>query len=101
MISLFTFKNELKKVFSSENIGKLKDYAEEKIIYFVDKDLLGEEKKRKVTEAVIAYILANFITKNGIVNFFIQLLIQFTPDIIQYLYDSLKKYVDGLTEKTA
>jgi len=100
MFSLFTFKSDFKKVFTPESVDKLKDFAVEKIVYYVDKELLGVEKKQRVTAAVVSFITSNFASKNSIVGFFIQLLIQFTPFIIQHLHDSLKKYVDGLTEKT-
>lgn len=98
MFSLFTFKSDLQKVFTPENLDKLKDFTIGKIVYYVDKELLGVEKKQKVTALVVAFIAQNFVSKNSIVNFFIQLLIQFTPSLVQYLYDSLKKYVSGLTE---
>lgn len=101
LFDLLTFKKELKKVFNAENVEKLKDHTVEKIVFYVNKDILGVEKKQLVVNAAIAFISSKFITKNGIVNFFVQLLIKFMPNIVQYLFDSLKRNVSGLTEKTA
>jgi hypothetical protein len=99
MLSLFNWKSEIKKVFCKENIDTLKDFAEQKIISYVEKEMSGPQKKAQVTAAVISFISTNFVTKNSIVGFFVQLLIQFTPFMVQYLYDALKKCVDGLTVK--
>jgi len=101
MFSIFTFKSELEKVFNNERVQKLKDFIVQEIKNYVTQDLLGAEKKRLVINATILFIAKNFVTKNAIVGFFVKLLIKFIPNIVQYLYDALKEFVEDLTEKTA
>jgi len=99
LLSIFTFKKELKKVFSPENIEELKNLIVRSIASYVNVNLLGADKKEKVVRIALAFVSAKMQTDNGIVKFFVQLLIQFVPNIVQYLYDALKACVVGLTEK--
>jgi hypothetical protein len=100
MFSIFTFRSELNKLFSQENIEKLKDFVIQEIKNYVDQNLAGKDKKQKVVEAATAFILIKFRTSNPIAGFCVQILIQLLPVIVQALYDSLKAFIDGLTEKS-
>ena len=98
IFSFFNIKSKLKEAFSSEKISALLELIKTEIIEQVKSELDGEEKKTLVDNAVITFIKENFTTTNVFVNIIINTLIDYIPTITQYIYDYLKKYVDGLTE---
>lgn len=98
IFSFFNIKSKLKEAFSSEKISSLLELIKTEIIEQVKSELDGEEKKTIVDNAVIAFIKENFTTNNVFVNVIINALIDYIPTITQYIYNYLKKYVDGLTE---
>lgn len=69
-----------------------------KIIEQAKIELNGTEKKHNVDSAVIEFIRTTIICKNPIVNTLINILTDYIPVLTQYIYEYLKKYVDGLTE---
>ena len=99
LFSLITLKKDIQNVFSKENIQNLKDYATTKIEAYVKEQMDGPLKKVAVDALVISYIKEHFITKNTYVNILVQLLIGFTPQLTQIIYDDLKKFVKDLTDK--
>jgi hypothetical protein len=98
IFSLINFKKDFKTVFSEVRISKLLTYIKVQIISQVKSGLSGDEKKAKVDNAVIEFINSNLLTKNKLVNTLINILIGYVPVITQYIYEYLKRYVDGLTE---
>ncbi len=95
---LFDFKSVAKKIFTKENFEEICNFAKNQIVIFVGKnDLLGKEKKEKVDKKVIAFLQEKLHSDNGFVKFIINLLIAIVPAITQFIYDTLKARVDGLT----
>lgn len=95
---LFDFKSVTKKIFTKENFEEICNFAKNQIVIFVGKnDLLGEEKKKRVDEKVIALLKEKLHSQNGFVNFLVNLLIAIVPAVTQFIYDTLKARVEGLT----
>ena len=97
LFDVFSFKKEAQKVFTRENLDSVLKTARSAIISFVNKDILGEQKKKRVDEIVIAKIIeltANI--KNGLVLWLIDKLISLVPAITQLIYDFLKEKVENL-----
>lgn len=97
LFDVFSFKKEAQKVFTKENFDTVLKTAREAIVSFVNKDILGEQKKKRVDEIVIAKIIeltANI--KNGLVLWLIDRLIDLIPIVTQLIYDFLKEKVENL-----
>lgn len=97
LFDVFSFRKEAQKVFNSENFNTVLKTAREAIVSFVNKDILGEQKKKRVDEIVIAKIIeltANI--KNGLVLWLVDKLIDLVPVITQLIYDFLKEKVENL-----
>lgn len=97
LFDVFSFKKEAQKVFTKENFDTVLKTAREAIVSFVNKDILGEQKKKRVDEIVIAKIIeltANI--KNGLVLWLIDKLIDLIPIVTQLIYDFLKEKVENL-----
>ena len=97
LLDVFSFKKEAQKVFNSENFNSVLKTAREAIISFVNKDILGEQKKKRVDEIVIVKIieLTNNV-KNGLVIWLVDRLIDLVPVVTQLIYDFLKEKVENL-----
>ena len=88
LFDVFTFKKEAQKVFTKEHFDTVLKTAREAIVSFVNKDLLGEQKKKRVDEIVIAKIIeltANI--KNGLVLWLVDKLIDLVPVVTQLVYN--------------
>ena len=97
LFDVFSFKKEAQKVFNKENFNIVLTTAREAIISFVDKEILGSEKKKRVDEIVVAKIIELTINvKNGLVLWVIDRLIDLVPVITQLVYDFLKEKVENL-----
>ena len=101
ILSVFTLGGNLQKVFSKENIKDFLNYMKDRIIDYVEeKDLLGEQKKAKVDELCIKWAQEHFASKNKIIQWIVDnLIIPAIPTITQLIYDCLKRFVNGLTNK--
>lgn len=97
--SIFTFKSNAKKVFNKQNATNLLNYIKNQIIYHVKSELSNESKKANVDAFVINYIRKTFISKNIIVEFFVNQLIELVPIITQLVFNMLKSRVNGLTKE--
>ena len=97
LFDVFSFKKEAQKVFNRENFNIVLTTAREAIVSFVDKEILGSEKKKRVDEIVVVKIIeltAN--VKNGLVLWVIDKLIDLVPVVTQLVYDFLKEKVENL-----
>ena len=95
---VLSLKNSLKTTFSKEKVLLVLEYAKRQIIEQAKNCLVGSEKKSNVDKAVVMFIKSNFVSSNPLISLGINILIDNVPLITQCVYDSLKKYVDGLTE---
>lgn len=93
-----TLKKYLTNIFSKEKILSIFEYTKNQIIKQAKINLTGTEKKSNVDKTVIEYIKSNFISSNPFVSLLINILIENVPLITQCIYESLKRYVDNLTE---
>lgn len=97
LFDVFSFKKEAQKVFTKENFNTVLTTAREAIVSFVDKKILGSEKKKRVDEIVVAKIIELTINvKNGLVLWLIDRLIDLVPVVTQLVYDFLKEKVENL-----
>ena len=97
LFDVFSFKKEAQKVFTKENFNIVLTTAREAIVSFVDKEILGSEKKKRVDEVVVAKIIELTINvKNGLVLWLIDRLIDLVPVVTQLVYDFLKEKVENL-----
>lgn len=97
LFDLFSFKKEAQKVFNSENLNTVLRTAREAIISFVDKQILGSDKKKRVDEIVIVKIIElTADIKNGLVIWLVDRLIDLIPIVTQLIYDFLKEKVENL-----
>ena len=97
LFDVFSFKKEAQKVFNKENFNTVLKTAREAIISFVDKDILGVQKKKRVDEIVIAKIIELTASiKNGLVLWLVDRIIELVPIITQLVYDFLKEKVENL-----
>ena len=97
LFDVFSFKKEAQKVFNKENFNIVLTTAREAIVSFVDKEILGSEKKKRVDEIVIAKIIELTINvKNGLVLWVIDRLIDLVPVVTQLIYNFLKEKVENL-----
>ena len=97
LFDVFSFKKEAQKVFTKENFNIVLKTAREAIISFVGKEMLGEDKKKRVDEIVVVKIIeltAN--VKNGLVLWVIDKIIDLVPTVTQFVYDFLKEKVENL-----
>lgn len=97
LFDVFSFKKEAQKVFNKENFNIVLTTAREAIVSFVDKEILGSEKKKRVDEIVVVKIIeltAN--VKNGLVLWVIDRLIDLVPVVTQLIYNFLKEKVENL-----
>ena len=97
LFDVFSFKKEAQKVFNKENFITVLATAREAIVSFVDKEILGSEKKKRVDEIVVAKIIELTINvKNGLVLWVIDKLIDLVPVVTQLIYNFLKEKVENL-----
>ena len=97
LFDVFSFKKEAQKVFTKENFNTVLTTAREAIVSFVNKEILGSEKKKRVDEIVVAKIIELTINvKNGLVLWVIDKLIDLVPVVTQLVYDFLKEKVENL-----
>ena len=97
LFDVFSFKKEAQKVVTKENFNTVLTTAREAIVSFVDKEILGSEKKKRVDEIVVAKIIELTINvKNGLVLWVIDILIDLVPVVTQLVYDFLKEKVENL-----
>ena len=97
LFDVFSFKKEAQKVFTKENFNTVLNTAREAIISFVNKEILGSEKKKRVDEIVIAKIIELTVNvKNGLVLWVIDKLIDLVPVVTQLIYNFLKEKVENL-----
>lgn len=97
LFDVFSFKKEAQKVFTKENFNIVLTTAREAIVSFVDKEILGSEKKKRVDEIVVAKIIELTINvKNGLVLWVIDKLIDLVPVVTQLVYNFLKEKVENL-----
>lgn len=79
----------LNKYFSQENISKLFGVITTNIVEQGAKQLSGAEKKMNVDRAVVEFIKKTFISKNILVSFLVNVLIDLVPRITQSIFDIL------------
>jgi hypothetical protein len=95
-LQIFNLKKDFIYLKEHGVIDELKEYIESQIIYYAKKQLAGSRKKDLVVNLVNGFIIRSIMPINGVIG---SILITITPNIVQYLYDSLVKFVDGLTVK--
>lgn len=98
IFSNFNIKSKIKEVCSKETVKNVFDYCKSKIIEQAETSFAGTEKKTNVDNAVIAFIKANIVSNNPLVNTLISILIEYVPVLTQCIYEYLKHYAEGLTE---
>ena len=97
LFDVFSFKKEAQKVFTKENFDTVLTTAKEAIVSFVNKEILGSAKKKRVDEIVIAKIIELTVNvKNGLVLWVIDKLIDLVPVVTQLIYNFLKEKVENL-----
>ena len=79
----------LNKCFSQENITKLFGVIRNNILEQATKQLSGEEKKANVDRAVVEFIKKTFVSKNILLSFLVNILIDLVPRITQSMFDML------------
>ena len=79
----------LNKCFSQENISKLFGVIRNNILEQATKQLSGEEKKANVDRAVVEFIKKTFVSKNILLSFLVNILIDLVPRITQSMFDML------------
>lgn len=97
IFDLFTFKGEIKKVFTKENLLSILDLAKAEIIKQATSNLLGIEKKKVVDEVIrvrIEYIKED--CKNKFVLLILEKIEDAIPIITQNIYDNLKAHIENL-----
>lgn len=80
----------LSKCFSQENVSKLFGVIKTNILEQATKKLSGEEKKANVDKAVVEFIKKTFVSKNILLSFLVNILIDLVPRITQSIFDILK-----------
>jgi hypothetical protein len=95
-LQIFNLKKDFIYLRDSGKLDELKHYIEAQIIYYAKKELAGSQKKDLVINLVNGFIIRSIIPINGIIG---SILMTLAPSVVQYLYDSLVKFVDGLTVK--
>lgn len=80
----------LNKCFSQENISNLFGVIKKNIVEQAAQQLSGEEKKANVDKAVVEFIKSTFISKNILLSFLVNVLIDLVPRITQSIFDMLK-----------
>lgn len=80
----------LNRCFSQENISNLFGVIKKNIVEQAAKQLSGEEKKANVDKAVVEFIKSTFISKNILLSFLVNVLIDLVPRITQSIFDMLK-----------
>ena len=97
IFDLFTFKGEIKKVFTKENLLSILDLAKAEIIKQATSNLLGIEKK-KIVDEIIRVRIEHI--KEGCKNKFVILILEKIEDAIpiitQNIYDNLKAHIENL-----
>jgi hypothetical protein len=85
-------------IFTSDVVKNIFEYMKLKIVEQVKNSISGEEKKRNVDIAVTEFIKANIKSKNPVSQVLINIIVEYVPILTQYVYEYLKKRIDGLTE---
>lgn len=80
----------LNRCFSQENISNLFGVIKKNIVEQAAQQLSGEEKKANVDKAVVEFIKSTFISKNILLSFLVNVLIDLVPRITQSIFDMLK-----------
>lgn len=83
------FMVRLSKFFSQENVSKLFGVIKINIVEQATKQLSGEEKKANVDKAVVEFIKKTFVSKNILLSFLVNILIDLVPRITQSMFDML------------
>ena len=100
IFSIFNWKSVVKKLLGVDKVQALFDKAQELILEYKDKDMLGSEKKKEVDAKLTAWIREHLDTNNSIVKWLIEnVLIDCLPTITQNIYDLIKLFAQGITEK--
>lgn len=97
IFDLFTFKGEIKKVFTKENLLSILDLAKAEIIKQATSNLLGIEKKKVVDEVIRVRIeCIKEDCKNKFVLLILEKIEDAIPIITQNIYDNLKAHIENL-----
>lgn len=97
IFDIFSFKKDIQRVFSKENVSNLFLAAKEAIIYQVKFSFDGAKKKAAVDKEVIERLSKLTIgTKNSLVLWVIGQLEKLVPTITQFIYDALKAKIARL-----
>lgn len=100
IFSIFNWKSVIKKILGVDKIQAMFDKAKALILEYKDKDMIGADKKKEVDEKLIAWIREHLDTKNSIVKWLVEnILIDCLPTITQNIYDLIKLFAQGITEK--
>ena len=97
ILAVFNLKKDFEKLKNSGTFDMLKKCIENQIILIAKKELSGDQKKETVVNSTVAYISRYITPVNPIIGVAVA---SIAPQLVQYLYDSLKRYVDGLTIQT-
>jgi len=99
IMSLVNLKEDYKALIAKPEVAALCDYTKKQIVSYVNSEVItdGAAKKSEVVKEVVAYITTHFITQNTILNFIIGLLVQFVPQLVQFIYNQLATFIVGLT----
>ena len=99
LFDIFTLKRDGEKVISKEFFLGILKTAREEIVQAAKKNIPGEEKKKQVDMAVIAYIYAkvnNLNIRNKAVLWAVDEIVDMIPSVTQLIYDFLKEKIENL-----
>lgn len=99
LMSLINLKEDFEELKARPEVVALFDFTKSKVISYVGSEVItvGAQKKDAVVKEVIEYITEHFVTKNTILSYLINLLIGFVPELVQFIYNQLATYIEGLT----
>lgn len=94
ILSIFDVKKDFTYLQTSGILDKLETEIRSQVIAYVQKEMNGSDKMSAVVTAVSALIAKEITPVNPVLGAIFTVL---APQLIQYAYNLLKEYVDGLT----
>lgn len=98
LFDIFSFKKEATKVFSKENFVHILETAKDEIVKQAKEKIEGAEKKHIVDGIVMTKInvLKETYSKNKLILFILDRVIDAVPAITQLIYEFLKEKIENL-----
>jgi hypothetical protein len=100
IMSLINLKADFESLKAKPEVVAFVDFVKTKIISYVSSEIIkvGAEKKAAVVKEVVEYITTHFVTKNTILAYLINLLVEYVPELVQVIYNYLATSIAGLTK---